>query len=81
VGPRAGLDDMEERKILALRGLPPLDRPARSQSLATALVDSNVVHALFYHSVYFLLSPCSKIIIIYIEVILLIPKILSRKLA
>jgi hypothetical protein len=35
VGPKAGLDDMEKRKFLPLLGLelPPLGRPARSQSL------------------------------------------------
>jgi hypothetical protein len=35
VDPRAGLDDMEDRKFLTLPGLEfrPLDRPARSQSL------------------------------------------------
>jgi hypothetical protein len=35
VGPRAGLDDMEKRTFLTLPGLelPPLGRPARSQSL------------------------------------------------
>jgi hypothetical protein len=35
VGPRAGLDDMENRKFLPTQGLElrPLGRPARSQSL------------------------------------------------
>jgi hypothetical protein len=35
VGPRAGLDDVEKRKLLILPGLElrPLGRPARSQSL------------------------------------------------
>jgi hypothetical protein len=35
VGPKAGLDDMEERKFLPILGLElrPLGRPARSQSL------------------------------------------------
>jgi hypothetical protein len=35
VGPRTGVDDMEKRKFLTLRGreLRPLGRPARSQSL------------------------------------------------
>jgi hypothetical protein len=35
VGPRAGLNDVEKRKFLTLPGLelPPLRRPARSQSL------------------------------------------------
>jgi hypothetical protein len=35
VGPRAGLDDLEERKFLTLSGLElrPLDRPVRSQWL------------------------------------------------
>jgi hypothetical protein len=35
VGPRAGLDDVEKRKILSLLGLElrPLGHPARSQSL------------------------------------------------
>jgi hypothetical protein len=35
VDPRAGLDDVEKRKFLTLPGLelPPLGRPARSQSL------------------------------------------------
>jgi hypothetical protein len=35
VGPRAGLDDVEKRKIFTLPGfeLRPLGRPARSQSL------------------------------------------------
>jgi hypothetical protein len=35
VDPRAGLDDMEKRKFLALMGLElrPFGRPARSQSL------------------------------------------------
>jgi hypothetical protein len=35
VGPRAGLDDVEERKFLILPGLElrPLARPTRSQSL------------------------------------------------
>jgi hypothetical protein len=35
VGPRAGLDDVEKRKFLTLRGLEirSLGRPARSQSL------------------------------------------------
>jgi hypothetical protein len=35
VGPRAGLDDVEKRKFLTLRGLElqPIGRPARNQSL------------------------------------------------
>jgi hypothetical protein len=35
VDPRAGVDDLEKRKFLTLPGLelPPLGRPARSQSL------------------------------------------------
>jgi hypothetical protein len=33
VGPRAGLDDVEKRKILTLPRLEPLCRPDRSQSL------------------------------------------------
>jgi hypothetical protein len=39
VDPRAGLDDVENRKLLTLTGLElrPLGRPARSRSLPTVL--------------------------------------------
>jgi hypothetical protein len=44
VDPRAGLDDLEKRKFLTLRGLElrPLGRPARSQSLSFITVCSLV---------------------------------------
>jgi hypothetical protein len=44
VGPRAGLDDMEERKILDLTGteLWPLSHPACSQSLHRLCYTSSV---------------------------------------
>jgi hypothetical protein len=46
MGPRAGLDDMEKRKILTLPGLElrPLGRPARSQySVDDRMINNNVV--------------------------------------
>jgi hypothetical protein len=48
VDPRAGLDDMEERKFLILLGLElrPLSHPARSQSLSR-LPDS-MLHKDYY---------------------------------
>jgi hypothetical protein len=51
MGPRAGLDDVETRKLLTLLGLEfkPIGRPARSQpvaSIATALhCNINYIHS------------------------------------
>jgi hypothetical protein len=48
VGPRAGLDDVEKRKLLTLPGLElrSLSRPARSQSLY--LITSGIHANIFY---------------------------------
>jgi hypothetical protein len=63
LGPRTGLDDMEERKVLPLPelGLHPLCRPARS------------------HSLYRLRYPGSVFSIIYMKIMLMFNKYLTSQ--